>query len=200
MRIVISEQQYRLLTEQTNELDTFMSKLINRYPEVENFKEELERFIINSGCKKIEFADFKHMALGAALHNGVLINNFVLSKPLSDILFVIFHEIAHQYQYKKYGEELMYQVYTDEISVEEAAKFMKNIEETADEFADRKCREFVKQGHIKSASFNKYYNKINLNYFVAFISAVKSELKSKQLKSPDEISSYFYNKLKSKIE
>jgi hypothetical protein len=200
MNILITENQFKLITEQVNKLDTFISKLINIYPEVENFKNDLEKFIIDSNCKKIEFTNFKIPAQGAALHNGVIINNSVLSQPLSHILFVIFHEIAHQYQYKKYGEELMYKVYTDEISVEDAAKFMKNIEETADEFATRKCREYIKLGYIKSSSFKSFYKSINLNYFISFINGVKSELKAKNLKSPDEISLYFYNKIKSEIE
>ena len=200
MKIILTEQQYKLLIEQTGGLDNFLSQLVKRYPEVKNFKTDLENFIINSDCKKIEFASFKFPAQGAALHNGVLINKATLNKPLSFVLFVIFHEIAHQYQYKKYGEELMYKVYTDEISVEEAAKFMKNIEETADEFADRKCREYIKLGYIKSVTFQKFYKSVNLNYFSSFINGVKSDLKTKQLKSPDEISQYFYNKIKTEIE
>jgi hypothetical protein len=77
---------------------------------------------------------------------------------------------------------------------------MKNIEETADELADRKCREYIKLGYIKSISFGKFYKTVNLNYFSSFINGVKLELKAKQLKSPEEISQYFYNKIKREIE
>lgn len=200
MNILITENQLIRITEQVAQLDTFMSKLINKFPEVEDFKDKLMEFIINSGCKKIEFANFNIPAMGMALHNGVVINNSILSQSLSFVLFVIFHEIAHQYQYKKYGAELMYNVYTDKISVNDAAKWMKNIEETADEFAERKCKEYINLGYINKISFNKFYKTVSLSYFVNFINSVKSELKNKDLKSHDEISSYFYNKIKSVIE
>lgn len=200
MNILITENQFIRITEQVAQLDTFMSKLINRFPEVEGFKDKLTDFISNSGCKKIEFANFRFPAMGMALHDGVLINNSVLSNSLSFVLFVIFHEIAHQYQYKKYGAELMYKVYTDKISITDAAKWMKNVEVIADEFAERKCKEFIKLGYINTMSFNKFYNKVGLDYFENFIYMTKSELKNKNLTSHDEISSYFYNKVKSVIE
>jgi hypothetical protein len=200
MNILITENQFIRITEQVAQLDSFMSKLINKFPEVEEFKDKLMDFIINSGCKKIEFANFRFPAMGLALHDGVLINNSILSNSLSYVLFVLFHEIAHQYQYKKYGAELMYKVYTDKISITDAAKWMKNTEETADEFAERKCREFINLGYIDEISFKRFYKSVSLSYFENFIYMVKSELKNKNLKSDDEISSYFYNKIKSVIE
>ena len=124
----------QVINEETTNLVDFVETLKSTYEMSDELADFVVDFIEKSNCQKIEFADFKYYALGVALHNGVLINNVVLNRSLEFALFVIFHEVAHQYQYKKYGEEKMYELYKDEISIEEGAKFMKEIELTADNF------------------------------------------------------------------
>ena len=82
--------------------------------------------------------------MGLALESGVLINKMALNSPLPFLLFLIFHEVAHQYQFKKYGEDIMYNCYLGEISDTEAAEFMKHTEEIADDFGSRKIRQLQK--------------------------------------------------------
>lgn len=200
MKIIITERQYSLIVEQVDGLDNFMSIISDEYNLSKNNAEIIRQSIINSGCKKIEFSKFKFPALGIALVNGVLINSDSLKKPLSTLLFIIFHEIAHSYQYRKYGAEKMTEFYTDKLSIKDAAKLMKEIEHVADEFASRKCREFKKLGIIRNISFTGFYKTINLDYFEKFIDGVKNELKQNKLTDIDDITLYFYNKVKAEIE
>ena len=95
----------QVINEETTNLVDFVETLKSTYEMSDELTDFVVDFIEKSNCQKIEFANFKYYALGVALHNGVLINNVVLNRSLEFALFVIFHEVAHQYQYKKYGEE-----------------------------------------------------------------------------------------------
>jgi hypothetical protein len=125
---MIQETIKRVLREETQGIEQFLIQVMETYPETEGFIDNIESFIKNSNCKKIEVAMFKYPALGLAVHNGVLFNEVIFKQQLPDFLFIIFHEIAHQYQYKKYGDEKMYEFYLDETDVKEAAIAMKKIE------------------------------------------------------------------------
>ena len=197
--MTLQESIRRILKEETQGIDSFLTQIMETYPETESFINDIEKFIKNSNCKKIEVAKFKYPALGLAVHNGVLFNEVIFKQKLPDFLFIIFHEIAHQYQYKKYGDEKMYEFYSDEIDVKDAAIAMKKIEIIADEFANRKVREFIKLGFIngtnKKSRFS-IYNDVPLNHFERLISQTKDTIRSKNISSFDEISEIFYNMIK----
>jgi hypothetical protein len=187
-----------LITEETANIDSFLNKIIARYPQTEKFIGDIKSFIENSDCKKVEVAKFKYPALGLAVHNGVLFNEVVFNQPLPNFLFIIFHEIAHQYQYKKYGDDKMYEFYLGEIDVKDAAIAMKEIEMIADEFASRKVREFVKLGFISqpnNPALSQYKN-VPLPHFEALINQTKQMIKDKGLSDFDDIADIFYNMVK----
>ena len=195
---MIQETIKRVLREETQGIEQFLIQVMETYPETEGFINNIESFIKNSNCKKIEVAMFKYPALGLAVHNGVLFNEVIFKQQLPDFLFIIFHEIAHQYQYKKYGDEKMYEFYLDETDVKEAAIAMKKIEIIADEFANRKVREFVKLGFINVPNRKtlSMYKDIPLNHFERLISQTKDTIRSKNVSSFDEIADIFYNMIK----
>jgi hypothetical protein len=187
-----------LITEETANIDSFLNKIMARYPQTEKFIGDIKSFIENSDCKKVEVAKFKYPALGLAVHNGVLFNEVVFNQPLPNFLFIIFHEIAHQYQYKKYGDDKMYEFYLGEIDVKDAAIAMKEIEMIADEFASRKVREFVKLGFISqpnNPALSQYKN-VPLPHFEALINQTKQMIKDKGLSDFDDIADIFYNMVK----
>ena len=142
----------RIIKEETSGLGDFVGTLKSNFNISDELVDFVSDFIQKSDCNKIEFTKFKYPALGAALHNGVLINNMVLNSSLELTLFAIFHEIAHQYQYKKYGIEKMYEFYNNEISVVDTAKFMKTIETTADNFASRTCSSRLSASDVAATS------------------------------------------------
>jgi len=115
-------------------------------------------------------------------------------------LFVIFHEVAHQYQYKKYGVEKMIEVYNNEISLEDAAKFMKDIELIADNFASRKIRQLQNMGLIDGKFISpEIYKNVPESQIVNLIKNLRIQLSGRNITSPDDISNYFYNSIKNNI-
>ena len=146
-------------------------------------------------------ASFKYPAMGLALHNGVLFNKMIFYQTLPKFLFVLFHEIAHQYQYKKYGAEKMYEFYLGDLDVNDAAESMKKIEIIADEFALRKVREFAKIGliDVKDSNLPAVYKTIPINHFVRLITQSRDEIKRKGITDFDGVSETFYNMVKVNI-
>ena len=192
----------RILKENVQGIDEFINYIVDYYPKFKPFSDKLREFIEKSGCQKIEFAGFRYPASGAALHDGVLINSNMLNQGINMLLFVIFHEIAHQYQYKKYGAEAMYKVYSDDMDVNEAAKLMHDIELVADEFATRKVREFVKLGAIDSKFVSpQVYKNVPIQRLVGMIEGFRKTLNDKFPEgnvSHEKLSEVFYNMIKSK--
>ena len=190
----------RVINEETSGLGDFIETLKSKFDMPDELVDFVVNFIEKSDCQKIEFAEFKYPALGVALHNGVLINISVLNRPLGFALFVIFHEIAHQYQYKKYGIEKMNEFYNDEISVVDTAKFMKTIETTADNFASRKIRELQAMGLIDEKYVPiEMYKTVPESRLVAFIEDIRSKLRERNITSPDDISKFYYNLIKNNL-
>lgn len=197
--MTLQESIRRILKEETQGIDSFLTQIMETYPETESFINDIEKFIKNSNCKKIEVAKFKYPALGLAVHNGVLFNEVIFKQKLPDFLFIIFHEIAHQYQYKKYGDEKMYEFYLDETDVKDAAIAMKQIEIIADEFANRKVREFINLGFINNPnkkSLFSIYKDVPLYQFENLITQTKDTIKSKNVSGFDKIAELFYNMIK----
>jgi hypothetical protein len=190
-----------LINEETDGITIFLNKIQAEYDISDSLYVEILDFIEESGCKKIEFAKFNYPALGLALHNGVLINSNMIGDNLSFLIFVVFHEVAHQFQFKKYGDKIMYGVYSGDVSIDEAAKFMKQTEEVADEFAMRKIRELQKKDLIdKNYRANSPYRNISVQSIKSMIIRFRDDLKSKNITSPNDISKYFYNMVKSKMQ
>ena len=197
--MTLQESIRRILKEETQGIESFLTQIMETYPETESFINDIEKFIKNSNCKKIEVAKFKYPALGLAVHNGVLFNEVIFKQKLPDFLFIIFHEIAHQYQYKKYGDEKMYEFYLDETDVKDAAIAMKQIEIIADEFANRKVREFINLGFINNPnkkSLFSIYKDVPLYQFENLITQTKDTIKSKNVSGFDKIAELFYNMIK----
>jgi hypothetical protein len=195
----LQETIRRILKEETQGIQPFLDRMVSTYPETKEYVDSIKTFIENSNCKMVEVSAFKYQALGLALHNGVLFNEKIFEFPLSSFLFVIAHEIAHQYQYKKYGDDKMYECYLGDISVKEAAEAMKQIEITADELATRKVREFIKMGLIDKEDrrvVKSVYHAVPLSHFEKLISQTRESLKDKNQKSFDDITNYFYNMIK----
>lgn len=190
-----------IINEETDGITIFLNKIQAEYDISDSLYVEMLDFIEKSGCKKIEFAKFNYPAIGLALHNGVLINSNMIGDNLSFLVFVIFHEVAHQFQFKKYGDKIMYGVYSGDVSIDEAAKFMKHTEEVADEFAMRKIRELQKKGLIDdNYRANSPYRNISVQSIKSMIIRFRDDLKSKNITSPNDISKYFYNMVKSKMQ
>jgi predicted SprT family Zn-dependent metalloprotease len=196
MKILISEQQLKkILNEETIGLDGFLDILENQYPEIQNVKELIKSFIEQSGCQYIEVKHIKMGAFGLALHDKVVINPIVLRLDLNRALYVILHEIAHQYQYKKYGRDKMYELYTGELPIDEAVKFLRHTENVADQFSIRKCRELVKMGLIKNKSLVNIggYDNMPDIALKSLLVKLRNALRGNNINDPERVSEFMYN-------
>lgn len=209
MNIILTESQYfKLLNEETGGMDLFIDQIVNKFPELGEHRNTIKSNIEKSGCQNIGFEPMS-MASGLSLHNRVVISSGLLKdgiKPnpnaLADLMFVIFHEIAHQHQYNKYSKELIYDMYTGEIETEGAVGFLRYIENVADQFALRKCRQLQSMGVIPAeqdvrdtGGYDNYTDKM----FESYLNMLKGKVQKAGITDPDDISELIYNMIKSKL-
>jgi len=195
MKIVLTENQYKsIILEETNGIDSFIDELLIAYPRLESYIDLVKKFIEDSNCQDIELGTFRFPASGISLHNKVVINKRILKNTLENTLFVIFHEVAHQYQYKKYGSSMMHRFYVGEVDMDEAVRFLKYTENVADQFGLRKCREFVKLGlltkeYVPKGGYDNYSDMMFVNY----LNMLRDKIKGSGETDDEKISECLYN-------
>jgi len=209
MNIILTESQYfKLLNEETGGLDMFVDRIVEKFPETEDYRDIMKSNIEKSGCQNIGFEPMS-MANGLSLHNRVVISSGLLEdglKPnpnaLADLMFVIFHEIAHQHQYNKYSKELIYDMYTGELETDGAVGFLRYIENVADQFALRKCRQLQSMGVIPAdqnvrdtGGYDNYTDKM----FEGYLNMLKGKVQKAGITDPEDISELIYNMIKPKL-
>lgn len=200
MKLVITENQYKLMLESVEGFEEFKKYTLKQYPEILDYWDVVEKFIRESECKKIEISPIK-IGVAVSLINGVIFNQNIFKLPLTHFLFTVFHEIAHQYQYKKYGVDKMTSFYSDELSVKEAAEFMRNTEIIADELATRKLREIQKYGYLENLEVPKgYYKTAPLEQFEKLIQQVKQSIPSLKNANSEQRIEILYNWIKFKTQ
>jgi hypothetical protein len=197
--IPLKESIRRVLREETEGIDSFLDEISSKHNMSDELKDFVKQFIEESDCKRINFSGFKMPAMGLALESGVLINKMALNGQLPFLLFLIFHEVAHQYQFKKYGEDIMYDCYLGDISEREAAEFMKHTEEVADDFASRKIRQLQKLNLIGPYTPPQMYKNVPIQQITIMINNYREDMRRKNIDSPKKVSEYFYNMVKSEL-
>ena len=170
--------------------------LISTYPELKQAKNMLQSFLDESKVQIIEIRNIKSGASGVSLHDKVVIHSRILKRPVYRALYIIFHEIAHQYQYKKYGVKKMYSFYNNKISLQEAVNFMKKCEDTADRFAISKLKQLKRSGienldDIYTLGKGAYSN-TPLSYFEEFIVQLRDTIRNNS-EDPNKVSAMLYN-------
>ena len=196
MKIIITEQQYRLLTEETSGIDDVIEQILQKFPQLEPHINRIKNDIEKSGCQNIEFANIKSSGiLGMALHDKLVLSPRVLNNSLDEFIFILFHEIGHEYQFKKYGAQKMLDIYFGEISDEEGARFLKKTEDVADEFGIRKVREYFKLGILgkNSLSIHGQHKNISMGMYVQQVKQIKHMIKSEGFTTAEEASEFMYN-------
>ena len=195
----LNESIKKVLKEETEGIDSFLDEISSKHNMSDELRDFVKQFIEESDCKRINFSRFKMGVMGLALESGVLINSVALNHPLPFLLFLIFHEVAHQYQFKKYGEDVMYDCYLGEISERDAAEFMKQTEEVADEFAGRKIRQLQKLNLIGPYTPPQMYKNVPIQQITMMVNNYRNDMRRKNIDSPKKVSEYFYNMVKSEL-
>ena len=98
----------------SNEIKTgfvkFYQLFKEKYGKTKDFNlifNELISDINKSPTPKISITNSRQVC-GASLTNNVIISSDMFDLLLYKFIYVLFHEIAHQYQYKKYGKSLIF--------------------------------------------------------------------------------------------
>jgi hypothetical protein len=187
----------RVIKEQTEGESEVIKVLDNKYGLSDELKQEISNALKSSECKNVSFQRLKGAA-GLALWNRLVLNPDILNYGLSKVLFVLFHEMAHQYQYKKYGKDKMMEYYNEEISLSDAAKFLQNTEKVADEFAVRKLKSLERKGLIRlnDNDIQKGYENMTMSQFESLISYFRNQLKQNNITGSEKISEFLYNMVK----
>lgn len=195
----LQESIKRILKEETERVDMFLDEISSVHTMSDELRYFVKNFINDSNCERIDFANFKMAgAMGVAIKSGVLINKIALKRSLPFLLFLIFHEIAHQYQFKKYGN-IMYKCYIGDISEMEAAEFMKHTEEVADDFASRKIRELQKLNLIDNFNPVQIHRNLPIQQVLMMVSRYREDMRMNNIDTPEKVSEYFYNIVKSEL-
>jgi hypothetical protein len=174
-------------------LDNLLLQIEKNHKISDSLKDKIKQFINNSGAPRIEISNI-NMALGASLYDRVIINSSVFFGDLAHILYVVFHEIAHQYQYKKHGFASMFAYFKDELTTQDAVKILRKIENIADNYAIKKLRKIQSDGEtIDVSKLYGYYAKMSDNTLAGYIKMIKKTLKGEDVTSPEKISQTLYN-------
>jgi hypothetical protein len=188
-------EEKMILNEETEGVDDLIGMLKGVFPKKKISKMEtaLINHIKNSDCKKIEIRPIG-FALGLALDDKVVYDPRAFRFGLNYSLYIIFHEIAHQFQYKKYGKKYVYQIYLNEININTAVSLIRKLETVADQFAIRKLREFKKLGYIDGPIVTRgNYDTISDHDLKKSIVMVRNEMRKHKITDIDKVSETFYN-------
>ena len=95
-------------------IDKFLNKIQSSKNKISyNALQELKQFIVNSNCKSIRFENMSMKALGISKTDECVLSLKVLEIYTEYMLYIILHEVSHQYQYKKYGKNLTLDIYNE---------------------------------------------------------------------------------------
>jgi hypothetical protein len=169
----------------------FIEQLFTR-EDILPYKVGIEEFIENSGCESISFQDLNPKCGGISIPGECIISTIILQFPKEVLLYILFHEIAHQYQYKKWGKNLMMDVYTT-LPLEEAVKNLLYIESVADRLAMLKLRSIIGGENLPPY---RYYGCKNLEFFKEYISNLRSLIYENNATDIESINELIYLKYK----
>ena len=158
---------------------------------------ELELFIEESCSSAIRFEKMSMRALGISKTDECILNTKVLELYPEYMLYVILHEISHQYQYKKHGKEIALEIYSDSIDLEAAAQKLLWLEKTADRLAIKKMKSVLKTAKITLNAEIKprYLNLTDTEYLKKHILEIREDAKSLGLKTIEDINNHIYRKI-----
>lgn len=189
-------------------IDIFLSTIKDRYSKLwagrstsplDNIIEEIKRFIELSGCPAIKFENLTG-ALGISKTDYCIINSNVLGTPLHHLLYVVYHEVVHQYQYSKHGEDIALEIFLEKIPLEDAVKALKRIENTTDKYAILKVKQLYKM-YIPEIVPNiyPYYKYVSDESFGRMIVYYRFLVKENKLTNTIDINNMIYNSVRHQI-
>lgn len=154
-------------------------------------------FYHRSGCKKITQLSFEKTKLGFSEQGIIYLNKLVFDLPIHYFLYVILHEIAHQFQYKKYGKDYVLDLY---MHPDKYDKFWE-VERVADRIAIKKTIEILKKDNKKSSVklISIYNTETKKDYIKKYLKDLNTEINENGFKTIEEINNYLIQKNKEHV-
>lgn len=129
------------------------------YGKTKNFNLILKELIFDitkSPTPKISITDNRQVC-GASLTDNVIISSNIFNLSLEKFIYVLFHEIAHQYQYKKYGKSLLFNLSKNGFN-EKVLDYIIKIEQVADRFGISMSKNYSKKFKLPDAMIYSPYD------------------------------------------
>jgi hypothetical protein len=181
-------------------LEQFINTLNQAFKKYPNVINDLKSYIIKSGCKAIEF-DTLYGASGISKTDKCVIADKILKRPIENALYVILHEVSHQYQYSKYGKNVMWDSYNSNIDIEKAVDLLMNIELVADRLAIVKTKHLLDSNNIKDyRPVTAVYPKMSRQYFKNHLESLRKNVNDKNIQDVDGVNNMMHDELKKKPE
>lgn len=184
--------------EQTKGLDVFMNQLNNAFHDKWRSFAALRKIILESKCPEIRFENIR--ALGISMGDKCIISDGVLRSSFAHAVYVILHEIAHQMQYTKYGEEFAAAIFMNEMADDQMIQMLKKIELTADRYAIAKGKQVLRNANIKDLPVTRsHYKSVDDAMLLHHIKNVRENAKKHNLNTIMDINEWIYNSIRSKL-
>ena len=162
------------------------------------FLNDLADIIYKSKCPKIQF-EVLSGALGISTPYACSVSSIVLQSSITKMVYVILHELAHQYQYTKHGEQFAHDIYFKPNSILQATKELLKIEQIADRFAIAATKKLLTKHNIPVAKLYGFYLQLSPESLVPHIRALRKQISDLGITSIDEINEVIYNSIKVQI-
>ena len=200
INIIVNFKQYyteaRLQDNQTTEgVDNFITDLQISFPQHQNIMEDIKSVILSTKCPSIALEPLKG-ALGISKHDKCIINTQILNMNITYALYVVFHELAHQKQYSKYGEDIAADIFLGNISADEAAKKLLSIENTADRWSQMITTRILNKHGIKVDHIPMMYKNVSFNNVKLYVENIRKLIKTNRITTIEQANNLIYSMIK----
>ncbi len=168
---------------------------ITRISHLQNLQKDIEDFVKSSGCKSFIFLPLKSTTGGVSTYERCVISSNIEFLPLNIYLYIILHEISHQFQYSKYGKDIALPVYDGSIDIDSATQHLLYLESTADRLALSKLRHLNNKHNLGLViPPPRYLNMKDTSRLKKYVENLQIEVKANNLKSIESINDYILKK------
>lgn len=181
-------------------LNAFLSRINNTFPGTpSDMLLDIKDFIDASRCPEIVFEPLRG-ALGISLLDKCVVSTYALGGTLSRALYVTFHEVAHQYQYSKHGENFVEDLFNEKLSIEDAVNLLLKVELTADRYAINKVKQlFAKYLPKEKVYLQSIYKNTSKQVLVAHLEHLRDWAKKSNITDIEDINQMVYNTVKADL-
>lgn len=181
-----------------SDFQEFYNLFEEKYGSTPNYEEILDEIISDikkSPTPKISLTT-RGLFCGMSLTDNVILSKSIFNYQLYNFIFVLFHEIAHQYQYKKYGKNLLYDLTTKDIDDGILDKLIK-IEQVADRFGESMVNKYSSKFNIPKNKISSPYSNIEQgkNSYRKLILTIQEEIKKGNITCVEQMESFMMDHL-----